>query len=130
MPRQMGCSPPRGASTRGRESSPRFGQSGTARDFNTRLYLIGPSYLQHGSCSASVMCQKISQGFSSLCQAWFWNTISSFERIALSTARMFVFYIWNRFCTDQSVKVKNSLDYGKLAAAAERAIKTRHSLQL
>lgn len=38
--------------------------------------------------------------------------------------------IWNRFCTDQSVKVKNSLDYGKLSAAAERAIKTRHSLQL
>lgn len=38
--------------------------------------------------------------------------------------------IWNRFCSDQSVKVKNSLDYGKLSAAAERAIKTRHSLQL
>lgn len=42
----------------------------------------------------------------------------------------FFLCIWNRFCTDQSVKVKNSLDYGKLSAAAERAIKTRHSLQL
>jgi len=49
------------------------------------------------------------------------------ERIALLTARL-MFFCYGY--TDISVKVEqNSVDYGKLAAAAETAIKTKPSLQ-